>query len=145
MSGRRVALYFVAFFGLIAAVNAAMVTMAIRTHSGVVTEHPYEKGLAYNTVVRAEEAQEALGWKASVSHEKGMLKFVLRDKQGAVLAPEKAVATVTRPTQSGMDFSVTLTGEATPITFPAQGLWEVRGDATHGGTSFQKSQRIVVQ
>ena len=57
MTARHVWWYFVAFFGFIAAVNAAMVTIAIRTHSGVVSEHPYEEGLAYNAVVHAEKMQ----------------------------------------------------------------------------------------
>ncbi|MEQ1705902.1 MAG: FixH family protein, partial [Rickettsiales bacterium] len=78
MTGKRVWWYFVAFFGFIAAVNAVMVTLAIRTHSGVVTEHPYEKGLAYNQVVEAEKNQQKLGWNGDVKYENGNLYFSLR-------------------------------------------------------------------
>jgi hypothetical protein len=39
---------------------------------------------------------------------------------------------------------VTLTAEKTPITFPTNGLWEVRVDASHAGVHYQQSKRIVV-
>ena len=137
--------YFVMFFAVVAVVNGVMITLALRTHSGVVTDHPYEKGIAYNQVVEAVKTQDSLGWKAEIGYASGALKFTLRDKNNQPLAPEKATATITRPTQSGMDFTAELKGAETPVTFPAQGLWEVRVDATHKGVHFQQSKRIVVE
>lgn len=136
--------YFVMFFVVIAAVNAVMVTLAIRTHTGTVTEHPYEKGLAYNQTISAEEQQEKLGWKGTIIYENGMLDFTLLDKNRATISPEKATATITRPTQAGMDFTLPLNAQKTPITFPARGLWEVRVDAVSNGVHYQQSKRIVV-
>lgn len=145
MTSKRVGLYFVMFFGFVAAVNAVMMTLAIRTHSGLVTDHPYEKGLAYNQVVQAEKEQEALGWKGTIDYKNGTLYFILQDKNTQPLQWKKARATIRRPTQSGMDFVVTLKGEQTPIDFPEKGLWEVQVDAMHDGAHYQKSKRIVVQ
>lgn len=152
MTGRRVWWYFVAFFGFVVAVNAVMVTLAIRTHSGVVTDHPYEKGLAYNQVVEAKQQQEALGWKGTIdlrhSREGGnpfAIFFELKDQNGVVIYPDKTIATITRPTQQGMDFTVELKGEKTPLSYPAKGLWEVRVDAVHRGVHYQQSKRIVVE
>ena len=145
MTGRRVAIYFVAFFGFIIAVNAVMMTLAIRTHSGTVTDHPYEKGLAYNQVVEAQQNQEALGWKGSINYRNGALSFDLHDKNNLPIAPEKTTAIITRPTQQGMDFTVELKGAETPVSFPENGLWEVRVDAEHEGVHYQQSKRIVVQ
>lgn len=145
MTGRRVWWYFVAFFGFVAVVNAVMITLAIRTHSGVVTEHPYEKGLAYNHVVEAEQQQEALGWGASLYYKGGMLHFVLHDNKNHEIACEKATAAFTRPTQQGMDFTVELQGADTPVAFPAKGLWEVRVDGMHEGVHYQQAKRIVVE
>lgn len=145
MTGKRVWWYFVAFFGFIAAVNAVMVTLALRTHSGTVTDHAYEKGLAYNRVIEANEKQETLGWEGKIDYRDGMLHFALSDKEGHALPPEKATATLTRPTQQGMDFSVELTGSQTPVSFPANGLWEVRIDATYQGVHYQRIKRIVVE
>jgi nitrogen fixation protein FixH len=152
MTGRRVWWYFVAFFGFVALVNAGMVTMALRTHSGLVTDHPYEKGLAYNQVVEAKKKQEALGWKGVIelrhSRESGnsfTIYFELKDKAGAIIQLENATATITRPTKKNMDFTLELTGTETPVTFSANGLWDVRVNARIGDINYQQSKRIVVQ
>lgn len=145
MTGKQVAWYFVAFFGFVGLINAVMITFAVRTHSGLVTDHPYEKGLAYNKVVEAENNQNTLGWKSTLDYKNGALSFSLRDKNNRIINPEKVTATITRPTQQGMDFSVVLKGNETHINFPAKGLWEVRADAMFKGVHYQQSKRIVVE
>lgn len=149
MTGKRVFWYFAAFFGFIAVVNAVMMTLAIRTHSGVVTDHAYEKGLAYNKVVEAKEAQEKLGWKGEIelltSVGEGILHFIIKDRSGHHIIPDKAIATITRPTQSGMDFTIELKNAETRIDFPAKGVWDVRVDAVIGEKPFQQTKRIVVE
>lgn len=142
---RLIPWYFVLFFIVIALVDGAMVTLAIRTHTGVVTDHPYEKGLAYNEVVEAAEKQQALGWKGEIGYSGGALHFALRRGDGHPIAWENATATITRPAREGMDFSMELKGAATPVSFPAKGLWEVRVDAVHEGVHYQQSKRIVVE
>ncbi len=137
--------YFVIFFLVIALVNGVMVTLAVRTHTGIVTDHPYEKGLAYNRVVAAEEKQEALGWNGEITYANGILNVTVRDKGHRLIVLEKATATITRPTQAGMDFTVELMGEKTPVAFPAKGLWEVRIVATARGEAYQQAKRIVVE
>ena len=145
MTGKRVFWHFVAFFGLIAAVNALMMTLAIRTHSGVVTDHAYEKGLAYNQVIKAEERQAKRGWKGTIDYAQGTLRFTLHDKNHAPLIPDTAVATITRPTEKGMDFTATLHDAHTAVDFPAKGVWDVRVDAMVGQIPFQHTQRIIVE
>ena len=137
--------YFVMFFVVVAAVNAVMVTLAVRTHTGIVTEHPYEKGLAYNAVVDAEAKQEALGWKGHIDYQKGAVRFTLRDAANHPVHIDTAIVRISRPTQAGMDFSVVLTGGATPIAFPQKGLWELRVDAIARGEQYQQAKRIVVE
>lgn len=151
LTGRRVALYFVAFFGVVAAMDAFMVTSALRTHSGLITDRPYEKGLAYNEVVKASNAQDKLGWigvlelrHAENAGDPSTIIFTLKDERGAAIAFDRAAATITRPTQQGMDFTVELKGEETPAHFPASGVWEVRVDAKTRDQHYQQSKRFVV-
>lgn len=136
--------YFVLFFVVVAAVNAVMVTLALRSYSGTVTDHPYEKGLAYNKVVAAANEQDALGWKAGILYKQGKLHYVLQDKNGIVLKPDMVEASISRPTQRGLDFALPLAGEATQVDFPEKGVWEVRVDALYQGKHHQHMQRIVV-
>ena len=137
--------YFVLFFVVIGVVNAVMVTLAIRTHTGMVTEHPYEKGLAYNEVVAAEAAQKKLGWKGEINVSKDTLYFNLRDANGKPLKVENASAHFSRPTQAGMDVDVPLTNGQAQMDLPVKGLWEVRVFAKHGDKTYQQSKRVVIE
>ena len=137
--------YFVMFFLVVAAVNAVMVTLAVRTLPGTVTDHPYEKGLAYNQVVAASDKQEALGWKGDVSYHAGQLQFTLRDRSNKPLQPESVTAKLFRPSKAAMDFVVSLTRGGAPVKFPVNGLWEVQIDAVVGDTHYKQTKRIVVE
>ena len=96
-------------------------------------------------MVEAEKKQEELGWKGVIDYKNRAIYFELKDKAGIVLHPEKTAATITRPTQQGMDFTVKLKDAETAIDFPAKGLWEVRVDALYEGVHYQQSKRIVVE
>lgn len=141
--------YFVAFFAFVALVNGVMVWFAVNTQTGLVTEHPYEKGLAYNQVVDAERAQEALGWRGVVTFEGRLLTFALLERSGEVVMADRVTARFVRPTQAGMDFDVMLARAAdgtwqAEVTPPHNGLWEVRVHAERGTDRFQQARRIVV-
>lgn len=65
LTGRMVLLILVAFFGIVAAVNAIMIHYAISTFPGVDDDQPYEHGLAYDRDVAAAHAQDRLGWQVA--------------------------------------------------------------------------------
>jgi len=143
--GKKFALYLLLAFLVVLAVNAVMVTVAIKSFTGLTTDHPYEKGIAYNKVVAAEEAQEKLGWQGNIAYENGVVSFTLKDKGEKAIKPEKTTVEITRPTQAGMDFSVELVGGKAEVQFPAKGLWELRAKTSYKGNDYQISKRIVVE
>jgi len=153
--GRIVRRYFILFFLVLIAVQAVLITLATRTHTGLITDHPYEKGLAYNDVVKAAEQQEALGWKdemtfSSRSAGVGTLHFLLRDKNGTLLQPDSVTFSAIRPTQDGLDFSGELQVEdkgaaMAELRFPLVGVWDVRVQARVNGQTYQQSKRVVVE
>lgn len=67
LSGDRVLILFLLFFGTIFAVNGVLVVAALTTNTGVVAVEPYRKGLAYNTRIAAGERQTQLGWNMSAT------------------------------------------------------------------------------
>lgn len=144
LSGKRIFIYFLLFFCAITAVNAVMIRVAVRTMSGVVTDHPYERGVAYNKVVLAEEAQERLGWHEDITYRDHMLHVALYDRDGTPLALQDATAKFTRPTRQGYDFERALKGSDTPVTFPLKGVWDVHVFAKANGQEFQRSKRLIV-
>ena len=146
--------YFVMFFLVVALVNAVMVTLAIRTLPGVVSEHPYEEGLAYNQTIAAAERQAALGFKGTMvfreeARQRGAIRFSLHDKAGKPVTATRVTVSISRPTQAGHDQSLAMlpAGEGTysaDITFPMPGQWEARVFAYTAQGDYQQSGRIIV-
>jgi nitrogen fixation protein FixH len=66
IDGRTVLLTFLGFFGVVFAVNGLLLYYALATHSGVVAQEPYRKGLAYNDRIAADARQSELGWSLSI-------------------------------------------------------------------------------
>lgn len=69
ITGRRVLIWLLLFFGTIVAVNGAFVYFALDTWPGLSTRRAYEEGLAYNKTLDAVRVQQALGWKSAVDFE----------------------------------------------------------------------------
>lgn len=84
LTGRHVVLSLIAFFGVIFAVNGYFLYSALSTHTGLIANEPYRKGLQYNDRIAAAEAQAKLGWMDSVEALTGApIVFSLRDRNGA--------------------------------------------------------------
>jgi nitrogen fixation protein FixH len=67
ITGRFVLIAFIAFFGVIFAVNAVMMTLAIRTMPGLDVKNGYVASQAMNQEIGAMRLQAERGWKADVS------------------------------------------------------------------------------
>ena len=62
LNGRDVLAVFLTFFAAIFAVNGVLIYAAVSTHTGLVANEPYRKGLAYNERILADARQVELGW-----------------------------------------------------------------------------------
>lgn len=118
--------FFLAFFGTFIAVDTFFVYKAVTTQTGVVTEHAYEKGLAYNQVL--DEARNQPDIVQKTAFENGVLSWTLSDKDGTPIEHASVSAHIIRPVQDGADFDITLSHigggvyEAKP-SFPMNGQW----------------------
>jgi nitrogen fixation protein FixH len=150
MRDRIIPLYFVAFFVAIAIFDGIFIYLATSTHSGVVTENAYQKGLNYNQYIDAYNQQEIVGWSGNIDFIKSSLIFQLNDKQDQPIETAKVVAHISRSTKSGLDFKVLLEHkskgmyENKTINFPLKGQWDIRVLAQRNQQKFQKSKRIIV-
>ena len=149
ITGRDVLFGFCAFFALIFAANAALVYFAVGSWTGLETEQSYAKGLTYNRVLEAGEAQKSLGWKGSISLAGGSadmsrLDVTIADRKSDPLEGLSVTAVFTRPTHEGHD----LTRELRPagggtytvdVSLPLKGQWNVRviADGAHSRYVFQ--------
>lgn len=114
LTGRTVLLILLAFFGVVGAVNFYFVSVALKTHTGVVSNEPYRKGLAYNDRIAADEQQHALGWTAEAAMTPaGLVSIVMADKDGKPVSGLTVTAVVGRPATAAEDRALTLK-EASP-------------------------------
>ena len=67
LQGRQVLACSLAFFAAVFIVNGAMIYSALSTHTGLVANEPYRKGLHYNERIAADERQAHLGWSRHAS------------------------------------------------------------------------------
>lgn len=141
---------FVLFFLVFMAVDAVMVTLAVRTQTGVVTEQAYEKGLAYNRALDAAEEQAAWGGTGTLTLDGGRLSFVLKDKDGRTIDDADVKATVRRPVQAGYDkdYPMAQTGQQSytaELKFPLPGEWDIRVSAKWQNRHYQTHETFIVQ
>lgn len=140
---------FVSAFLVVFAANATMVTFALTSWTGLDTEDPYRRGVAYNRTLEAERRQATLGWRASASWDAGRLAVRVVDAAARPVTGAAVRADFIRPTAEGHDFSVDLAEEgggryAVAAEPPLAGLWDVRAFVRRGQDIYQLNQRIVV-
>lgn len=148
-SDRWIPWYIVAFFVVIAILDGIFVYIATSTHTGVVSERAYDKGLAYNDTVAAAEAQAALGWQHAIRLESGKLVFTLNDNNGAPLSDAAAKVVIKRPIGDTLDFTLELhpVGNGryeAPVSFPANGQWDARVYVLWQDKDYQAHKRLIV-
>ncbi len=65
LTGRKVLLILLAFFGVVFAANGIMARYAVQTFRGLANDSAYSEGLAYDKDIKAAHDQDALGWKVN--------------------------------------------------------------------------------
>lgn len=110
ITGRHVLFAMLGFFGIIFAVNAYFINVAVSTHTGVVANEPYRKGLKYNERIAAAERQSALGWHdvIRIAPSGDRITIDIRDKDGKAVPGLDIKATLGRPASASYDVSATL-------------------------------------
>ena len=110
LTGRHVLLGMICFFGVIFAVNAYFINVALSTNTGVVSKEPYRKGLNYNDRIAESERQAQLGWhdKITLAPEGDKISIRLNDKDGKTVNGLNITALIGRPASEEDDVTVTL-------------------------------------
>lgn len=150
--GRVIPWLFAGFFGVVIMANATMVYFAVSSFTGLQTEDHYLRGLAYNRVLEAERAQQALGWEITVEFQstgplRGHIIVHARDAAGAPLGDATIVAHFVRPAESGYDMDIRLSAErdgvqTAEVELPLPGLWEIQTQIVHPSGVYRTARRI---
>lgn len=98
LTGKHMALIFVAFFGVVIAVNVTMARLAISTFGGVVVENSYVASQQFNGWLKEASAEKSLGWKGIASRDDaGRATLVLADRVGKPIASARVSAVAEHP------------------------------------------------
>jgi nitrogen fixation protein FixH len=144
---------FIGFFLVVVAVNMTMAFFATSTFSGVATERPYEKGIAYNRNLAMAKAQAELGWtveiRAGGAAGRAEIAASYRDRDGRAIDGLDVQALVTRPTTTGLERRAVLaqSGPGTygaEVALPESGEWTVDVVATGKDAAYQMQRRFIL-
>lgn len=145
LTGRHVLMIFGGGFGVIIAVNLTLAYFAVRTFPGLEVRNSYVASQVFD---EEREAQEALGWDTTATHEDGLLTLAFADASGPV-RPEIVSAVVGRATHVADDVHPDLawTGDAYAADLAlAPGIWAMRFVArADDGTLYRRRLEIRVQ
>jgi nitrogen fixation protein FixH len=126
---------FVGGFLILFAVTGNFVRLALTTFPGLVTTNAYERGLAYDDVIAAEQAQAEQGWQMQIlapefSGDGQIAAITLADRNGEALSGGTVIMMAERMTRYAQQVRIQLTdvGEGryeAPMEFPISGRWFV--------------------
>ena len=126
-------------FGIIISVNLFMAFQAVSTFPGLEVSSSYADSQTFDL---RREAQEALGWEASVETTDTQVVLTLVDGEGRPVYPAELEVLLTRPTSRANDQMLEMTrGPNGTLTAPADldaGRWRLRMTGTsRGGTQYR--------
>jgi nitrogen fixation protein FixH len=156
LTGRTVLLCLVAFFAVVAGVNAVMIRFATSTFGGVETSSAYKAGLAYKSEIAAARAQDALNWRVDgrmTRNHNGtaLLTVNVADAEGRPLSDVRVRARATHPMDSRMDHEFELSSQRAgqfqgKDDTMASGQWTLVIDVLRDGERlFRSKSRVVLQ
>jgi nitrogen fixation protein FixH len=153
ITGRFVLLACVAFFGVIFAVNAVMMTLAIRTMPGLDVKNGYVASQARNGEISAMRQQMERGWQADVTmqlqNRSAPLNVRLTDKTGAPVSGLDVKARLAHPAFTRADHMMAMI-ETGPGNYSAAwsdihpGAWTIVLEADRRGNRVFASRNRVV-
>lgn len=155
LTGTKVFLMLVAFFGVVIGVNITMMKLAIATLPGTDVDSPYAAGLTYDREISAAQDQAARKWQVNAHIERradgnAVLQVEARDAAGQPVSGLKFGGRLERPTDKRADLAVELSeagigiyrGNAASV---AAGQWDmVIEGKLRGARVFLSRNRVIL-
>jgi nitrogen fixation protein FixH len=134
------------FFGIVVAVNLAMVMAATGTFPGLVVANSYVASQHFNERIETSRARRTEGWRSEVAAPDGVLAFTLANRGGFAERRLTVTAHIGRPSTIREDRLIALFD--TPDGYRAEerlppGLWDVDIEARRDGAVVFATRRRV--
>jgi nitrogen fixation protein FixH len=155
VTGRTVLVCIVAFFAVVALVNAVMIRAAVSTFGGLETESSYKAGLGFAREIAASQAQQQRRWNvtarlAPAANGETSIELSLNDASHQPLAGYQASARLSHPTDRRRDRVIELSpagaGRFSARLAVEPGQWDLMVDIHRGAERlFRSRERIMVK
>lgn len=104
ITGRTVTWWFIAFFGVVFAVNFTMARFAISSFGGTVVDNSYVASQRYNGWLADARAQAALGWQVSLRRaDDGYVRLSVLGADGQAVGGLRVTAVARQPLGQSQD------------------------------------------
>ena len=103
LNGYHVAAMFIAFFGVIIAVNFTMAWFASSSWTGLVVKNSYVASQHYNEKIETARNQKAMGWHTDFAYANNLLSFSVRDKDNQPIFFDKLNVVIGTPVAENKD------------------------------------------
>jgi nitrogen fixation protein FixH len=153
ITGRTVLLCFLGFFGVVAAMNAVMIHVAVKTFAGTETASSYRAGLAFKEEEAAAAAQAALNWQVEgriIRNAAGEAELTVdvKDSKGAPVYDIAVDARLVHPATTRLDRDVPLKrmadGRFRGSTEASAGQWMLNLDISRDGERVYRTKSRVI-
>lgn len=153
LSGRMVLACFVGFFAVVAGVNAVMMTVAIKTMSGVEVKSAYESSQRFNGEIARMQAQTERGWQAQAQVVRegadARIELDMRDNIRNPLTGLQIEARLLHPATRHEDRSAMMTETApglyvAPLQAVHAGAWTLAIEARCDGEALYTSRSRIL-
>lgn len=145
LTGKHVLMIFVGAFGIIIAVNMALLFNALGTFPGLEVANSYVASQDFNDRAKA---QAALGWEPKITYANGQIDLTITDINGKAVFPETIDVKIGRPTHGREDIVLTLIQDGNgyeSFIGLTEGKWRVYLDAqTAAGDVYSKHLEVFV-
>lgn len=131
ITGKKVLLWMIAFFGVIFAVNFTFLFVAFDTFPGLSSEQAYEEGQAINTTIAEADAQAKVGWTSEPVLSGTDIQVRMTAKDGKLLTDLGLTVIFHRPLGEPFDIESKLEETSpglymTSHSLPLPGRWKIK-------------------
>lgn len=135
----------ISFFAVVACVDAFFVIKALSTHTGVIEDRTYERGIDFNESLKQADSQSDVIFASA--YKNGVMEANLKLDTGAAVTGASVDIEFVRPAHKGHDFNVALSPDnATKglysafVEFPLKGAWLMKVNAKWYDQAQQKTR-----
>lgn len=147
-------IFWFVILAVVLAVNFFMISTAIMTNPGLVSENYYDKGKNYDQVLADRAHMQSLGWKTQLNipsiYTEKMFSVAIApiDAQGRLLTLENATLYFYRPLEKRQDlvYPMTKVGDQwqTQAKLPLKGNWDVLVEYFAEGERYIETAKVLV-